>query len=122
VIQSRSRRRGAEAQILNAVPTASPGPPGALTAALNWYRANDFLGYDRPVAVPTLFVAGTQDAYIAPSGVRATRNWVTGRYRLENLVGVGHDVLTEADGTMTALLLNHIATVDHHSVRPGCPG
>lgn len=109
--QMAKAERWPEAQILRAVPTFPADRPGALTAALNWYRANDFLGYDQPVAVPTLFIAGIRDAYVAASGVRATRNWVTGRYRLENLLGVGHDVLTEADGTTTALLLNHIATV-----------
>ncbi len=28
--------------------------PGALTAALSWYRANDFTGYRQPVDRPTL--------------------------------------------------------------------
>jgi pimeloyl-ACP methyl ester carboxylesterase len=44
-------------------------PPGALTAALNWYRANDFEGYEQRVPVPTLFIASTGDAMVAPAGV-----------------------------------------------------
>lgn len=85
--------------------------PGALTAALNWYRANDFTGYEQRVAVPTLFIASTNDSMVAPSGVAATRNWVTGPYRLEKLAGVGHNVPEEAAETTTALLLTHLDSV-----------
>lgn len=84
--------------------------PGALTAALNWYRANDFEGYEQRVAVPTLFIASTKDAMVAPSGVQATKNWVTGPYRLENLEGIGHNIPEEAAETTTALLLAHLAS------------
>jgi pimeloyl-ACP methyl ester carboxylesterase len=83
--------------------------PGTLTAALNWYRANDFEGYEELVPVPTLFVASTNDAAVAPSGVQATSDWVTGPYRLENLQGIGHFVPEEAADTMTRLLLGHLA-------------
>ncbi|MEV8515434.1 alpha/beta hydrolase [Dactylosporangium sp. NPDC051484] len=82
--------------------------PGALTAALNWYRANDFQGYSQPVRVPTLFVASMRDPFVAPSGVQATRRWVTGPYRLVNLDGVGHNIPEQAAGTMTTLLLTHL--------------
>lgn len=85
--------------------------PGALTAALNWYRANDFTNYEQRVAVPTLFIASTNDPMVAPSGVAATRNWVTGPYRLENLAGIGHFIPEEAAETTTALLLAHLASV-----------
>jgi pimeloyl-ACP methyl ester carboxylesterase len=84
--------------------------PGALTAALNWYRANDFTGHDQAVAVPTLFIASTGDPMVAASGVQATRNWVTGPYRLENLVGVGHNIPEQAAATTTRLLLEHLAS------------
>jgi pimeloyl-ACP methyl ester carboxylesterase len=85
--------------------------PGALTAALNWHRANDFTSYEQRVAVPTLFIASTNDPMVAPSGVEATRNWVTGPYRLENLAGIGHNVPEQAAETTTALLLAHLASV-----------
>jgi pimeloyl-ACP methyl ester carboxylesterase len=83
--------------------------PGALTAALNWYRANDFEGYEQRVAVPTLFIASSKDPMVAPSGIQATRNWVTGPYRLENLADIGHNIPEEAAETTTALLLAHLA-------------
>jgi pimeloyl-ACP methyl ester carboxylesterase len=85
--------------------------PGALTAMLNWYRANDFTGYEQKVSVPTLFIASTEDPVVAPSGVHATRDWVTGPYRLVNLPGIGHNVPEQAASTTSALLLAHLATV-----------
>ncbi|GAA3992728.1 alpha/beta hydrolase [Allokutzneria multivorans] len=85
--------------------------PGALTAALNWYRANDFRGYEQRVAVPTLFIASTKDAMVAPSGVQATKNWVTGPYRLENLEGIGHNIPEEAPAVTNSHLLAHLASV-----------
>jgi pimeloyl-ACP methyl ester carboxylesterase len=85
--------------------------PGALTAALNWYRTNDFTGYEQRVAVPTLFIASTKDPFVAPSGIQATKDWVTGPYRLENLAGIGHNIPEEAAETTSALLLTHLASV-----------
>ncbi|MEV7621782.1 alpha/beta hydrolase [Actinoplanes sp. NPDC089786] len=82
--------------------------PGALTAALNWYRANDFTGYAEPVTVPTLFLMGALDPFVAPSGVRATRRWVTGPFRLVSLDGVGHNVPEQAAATTTRLLRIHL--------------
>jgi pimeloyl-ACP methyl ester carboxylesterase len=81
--------------------------PGALTAALNWYRANDFEGYEQKVDVPTLFIA-SDDPMVAPSGIHATEDWVTGPYRLEHLAGVGHFIPEEAAGRTTSLLLEHL--------------
>lgn len=85
--------------------------PGALTAALNWYRANDFRGYRCPVAIPTLFLIGSVDPMVADSGIRSTRNWVTGRYRLERLAGINHFVPEQAAETTSGLLLDHLASV-----------
>ncbi|WP_202868861.1 alpha/beta fold hydrolase [Kribbella antibiotica] len=85
--------------------------PGALTSVLNWYRANDFTGYEQPVTVPTLFIASDKDPAVAPSGIAATKNWVTGRYRLENLPGIGHNIPEQAPEATTSLLLDHLTSV-----------
>ncbi|OZM71358.1 alpha/beta hydrolase [Amycolatopsis antarctica] len=85
--------------------------PGALTAALNWYRANDFTGYEEPVTVPTLFIAGTRDPMVAPSGVLATGDWVRGPYRLAHLPGLEHTVPEQAPAVTTALIRGHLASV-----------
>jgi pimeloyl-ACP methyl ester carboxylesterase len=82
--------------------------PGALTAALNWYRANDFEGFTETVGVPTLFIASTADPFVAPYGVDATSRWVTGPYRLVNLEGIGHNVPEQAAEVTTSLLLAHL--------------
>lgn len=82
--------------------------PGALTAALNWYRANDFQGHEQPVTVPTLFIASTDDPYVAPSGTQATKDWLTGPYTLRILPGIGHNVPEQAPEATNALLLAHL--------------
>jgi pimeloyl-ACP methyl ester carboxylesterase len=66
--------------------------PGALTAALGWYRAlplgaRDAIGR---VPVPTLHVWSTGDAFLGRAATEATRRYVTGPYRLEVLEGVPH--------------------------------
>jgi pimeloyl-ACP methyl ester carboxylesterase len=82
--------------------------PGALTAALNWYRANDFGGHERHIEVPTLFISSTKDPYLAAAGVRATANWVDGPYRLEVLEGIGHFIPEEVPERASELLLGHL--------------
>ncbi|WP_410659354.1 alpha/beta fold hydrolase [Amycolatopsis sp. lyj-112] len=84
--------------------------PGALTVALNWYRANDFEGYEQRVSVPTLFIASTKDPMVAPSGIHATKNWVSGRYRLEVLEGIGHNIPEQAPEATSTSLLAHLAS------------
>lgn len=82
--------------------------PGALTAALNWYRANDFTGYREPVDLPTLLIAGTADETVAPAGVHATADWVTGPYRLEYLDDLGHNLHEQAPVEVNHILLDHL--------------
>lgn len=84
--------------------------PGALTAALDWYRANDFTGYPDRVAVPTLFLAG-EDPAVAPSGIEDTKNWVTGPYRLEKLPAGGHFLPEVAAPVVSELLITHLRGV-----------
>lgn len=55
--------------------------------------------------------ASTDDPMVAQAGIQATRNWVTGPYRLEILAGIGHNIPEQAAATTTALLLTHLASV-----------
>jgi pimeloyl-ACP methyl ester carboxylesterase len=61
----------------------------ALTAAVNWYRANFSIiseGTDLGmITVPVLFMWGKNDDAIARSGVEWTRDYVTGYYRFVEL-------------------------------------
>jgi pimeloyl-ACP methyl ester carboxylesterase len=93
--------------------------PGALTAALNWYRAN--LPVDRfisagpgpqfpPVAAPTMGVFGTADLYLTEGAMTSSASKVTGPWRYERLEGVGHFVPLEAADQLNKLLLDFLPT------------
>jgi pimeloyl-ACP methyl ester carboxylesterase len=84
---------------------------GTLTAALNYFRAFNFDEWrDLPATdVPTLFVWGEEDPYLATATAEATAHHVHGPYRAEALAGVGHWVAELAANTLTRLLLEHLA-------------
>jgi pimeloyl-ACP methyl ester carboxylesterase len=85
------------------------GPDG-LTAALNWYRAMPFSlrehGYARPAAVPTTYVWSDRDAALGRQAAERTRKFVTGPYRFEVLLGVGHWIPDEAPAVLAELILD----------------
>lgn len=84
--------------------------PGALAAWLAWYpgqRLED-LGDTPAVTVPTLHVWSDGDQAMGRAATDATRDWVTGPYRLEVLVGVSHWVPEEAADRVGPLLLEHL--------------
>jgi pimeloyl-ACP methyl ester carboxylesterase len=86
--------------------------PGALTAALNWYRAIPFGGRDRvgTVRVPTLLVWGDRDVALGRAAIEASAAFVTGPYRLEVLEGATH-WLPEAEADRLAELITaHVRT------------
>lgn len=61
---------------------------GAMTGALNWYRAMPFIdprGAARRVAVPTTHVRGTRDRFVSGRSAELTAGYVTGPYRLVEL-------------------------------------
>jgi pimeloyl-ACP methyl ester carboxylesterase len=84
--------------------------PGALTAALNWYRAMDrsALAGLRPITVPTLYVWSTGDAAIGRAAAEATRGCVTGPYTFEVLEGVSHWIPETAATRLSELLRRHL--------------
>lgn len=85
--------------------------PGALTAALNWYRAMDPTEVEGlpPVVVPTLYVWSTGDAALGRRAAESTAEWVAGRYTFVVLDGVSHWVPEEAPAELGRLLLDHLA-------------
>ncbi len=85
--------------------------PGALTAALNWYRAMDtadYLGLP-PIVMPTLYVWSSDDVALGRAAAEATAEFVVGRYRFEVLDGVSHWVPEAAPAELAALVLEHLA-------------
>jgi pimeloyl-ACP methyl ester carboxylesterase len=86
--------------------------PGALTAALNWYRAADLglvegLG---PITTPTLYVWSTNDPALGREAAEGTGEHVDGPYRFEALDGVSHWIGEETPDALNALLLDHLST------------
>lgn len=82
--------------------------PGALTAALNWYRAMRYGGPLGPVRVPTLFVWSTEDAAIGSTAALACERHVEAAYRFEMLEDVSHWIPEETPETMSRLILENL--------------
>jgi pimeloyl-ACP methyl ester carboxylesterase len=84
--------------------------PGALTGALNWYRALP-LQARTPVGtvrVPTLHVWGDRDPYLGRAAVEASAEYVAAPYRLEVLAGAGHWLPELAADRLGELLPAHV--------------
>ncbi|MCA1690802.1 MAG: alpha/beta hydrolase [Actinobacteria bacterium] len=90
------------------------GEPGALTAALNWYRALDLasLGGVGPVNVPTLYVWSSDDPALGREAADGTASYVDGPYRFEVLDGVSHWIPEEAPELLGRLLIDHFKNAE----------
>jgi pimeloyl-ACP methyl ester carboxylesterase len=86
--------------------------PGALTAALNWYRAADVGSIDGlgPITTPTMYVWSTADIALGREAAEATVGHVEGPYRFEVLEGVSHWIPEEAADALNQLLLDHLSS------------
>lgn len=85
--------------------------PGAMTAALNWYRAVDIGSINSlgPITMPTMYVWSTADIALGREGAEATVGHVEGPYRFEVLEGVSHWIPEEAPDELNRLLLDHLS-------------
>ncbi|MEU5914748.1 alpha/beta fold hydrolase [Micromonospora sp. NPDC047527] len=85
--------------------------PGALTAALNWYRAMSRadLAAVGPVAVPTTYVWSDRDIAIGRSAAEACAPNVSGDYRFVPLPGVTHWIPDAAPGRLAEAILARVA-------------
>ncbi|MEU3271530.1 alpha/beta hydrolase [Saccharomonospora sp. NPDC006951] len=83
--------------------------PGALSAALNWYRAGRPRAEAGKVTVPTLYVWSTEDVAFGSTAALDTENWVSGPYAFHMFEDVTHWIPEEVPEAMTALLLEHLA-------------
>lgn len=83
--------------------------PGALTAALAWYRAMTAdLGSLPDVDVPTTFVWSTDDLAIGRAGADACGDHVTADYRYVVLDGVTHWIPESAPAAAAAAILARV--------------
>lgn len=89
--------------------------PGALTAGLNWYRAN--LAPERaldpgpllpPVQAPTLGVWSSGDHYLTEDGMLRSAEYVTGDWRYERVEGASHWLQLDAPARVDELLLEFL--------------
>jgi pimeloyl-ACP methyl ester carboxylesterase len=94
------------------------GRDGALTAALNYYRANmppaSWLRDPPdppPVAAPTMIIWGEADAYMDPILLERSAATVTGPLRIERLPGVSHWVQQEAPDRVNELLVDFLGSL-----------
>ena len=84
--------------------------PGALTAALNWYRAmnrHDADGLGN-VQVPTTFVWGSADMAFGRDAAEHTGAYVDAPYRFIPLEGAGHWLLEEAVDTVAEAIAEQV--------------
>lgn len=86
----------------------------ALTAALNWYRANvKNRKFDAPpigsVSVPTRYLWGAEDTAFCREAAEGTAAYVSGDYHFEVVPKVGHWITDCAADVVTEQLLAHLA-------------
>ncbi|MDQ3384659.1 MAG: alpha/beta hydrolase [Actinomycetota bacterium] len=88
--------------------------PGALTAALSWYRAASAspsrLRAVGRIQVPTLFVWGSADPALGRTAAEGTAAQVDASYRFVPLEGAGHWLPERHSGDVVPPLLSHLAT------------
>ena len=86
--------------------------PGALTGALNWYRALPYnlkAGPVPAVTVPTLYVWSDKDVALGRWAAERTARYVSGPYRFVELSGISHWIPEEAPEALVDALLPHLA-------------
>jgi len=83
--------------------------PGALTAALDWYRQMSSGTPVDPVGVPTTYVWSDADVAIGRTAAEACADQVTGDYRFLELPGVSHWVPEHAPEDLARAVLERVA-------------
>ncbi|MGH3744687.1 MAG: alpha/beta fold hydrolase, partial [Mycobacteriales bacterium] len=87
--------------------------PGAMTAAINWYRGIPFAAREASptkVSVPSLYVWGDGDRFLTRASAEHCGDYVEAPYRFEILRGADHWTPDKDADTIGALLLEHISS------------
>lgn len=82
--------------------------PGALTGALNWYRAMESAAGFPHVTVPTTYVWSTADIALLRRGAQLCGEFVDADYRFIELEGVSHWIPDEAPDAVAEAVLGRI--------------
>lgn len=84
--------------------------PGALTAAMNWYRAmTRTFGDLPPIQVPTTYVWSTADPAIGPAAAQRCAEFVDAPYRFVVLDGASHWIPEEQPHALADAILARVA-------------
>lgn len=84
--------------------------PGALTAAMNWYRAmTRAFGDLPPVRVPTTYVWSTADPALGPAAAQRCAEFVDAPYRFVVLDGASHWIPEEQPDALADAILARVA-------------
>jgi epoxide hydrolase 4 len=85
--------------------------PGALTAAINWYRAafrrRPRPGEDAPSNVPTLLIWGERDAFLSLRLTEGLEQWAP-NLRIERIADASHWVQNDAPERVNELILEFL--------------
>lgn len=91
--------------------------PGALTAGLNWYRANVDVdtwtpeGWVLPrVTVPTVGIWSSNDAYLTEVQMAASGDYVDAQWHYHRLEGAGHWMMLDRPQEVSRLLVEFLAS------------
>lgn len=84
--------------------------PGALTAALNWYRAVDLqvLAATPPVEVPTTYLWSDGDPALGPVAAADCAEFVRGPYTFLSLAGVSHWIPDQRPAAVIEAILGRV--------------
>lgn len=81
--------------------------PGAIEAAMNWYRAGSLSPAEVPtIEVPTLYVWGVNDATVGRHAAELTKDYVRAAYRFVEMKDAGHFLVDQFPDATTKLLLD----------------
>lgn len=89
--------------------------PFALTAMLNYYRANFFKRFliktenEAKIKVPTIFIYGEQDQAVLPESVKGIKEMIDAPYEEFHIPSSGHWVQQESAETVTEILREFLA-------------
>jgi pimeloyl-ACP methyl ester carboxylesterase len=108
---ARLRRLFADADLSDAGVERYVAPlrePGALTAALAWYRAygRDLAGDPTPVTVPTTYVWSDADVAIGATAARGCGAHVRADYRMVTLGGISHWIAEQAPAVLAGAIID----------------
>jgi pimeloyl-ACP methyl ester carboxylesterase len=101
--------------------------PGALTASLNWYRANlapKMPGPSPelpPVVVPTLGIWSTNDQYLDGERMENSGEYVKAPWRYEVIEGASHWIPLDAPDRLNSLILDWLQGAEFPTRRRSSP-